>query len=247
MVRWAHRLLVVSLALHLVVGADPVAAQDGATGDAMYGARPAHPDAGSGAFVLSIPAGSSAADAIELLNFSDEAVIFDLYPTDAVPTAEGGHAPAAREADVTGSGVWVTFASASVEVAARGAESVSFSVDVPGGTTLGHHLTALVAEPQTVTDRGTVAARTRIGLWLKVTVTAGVVEPEEDEPDEEGAWAPWGWPWSVIIPGLLALLLWLEFMTRDRRRQWFRERREERALVKDLRARRRLRPATKKH
>lgn len=233
--RRAQLLLTVTLTLLLFLGVDPAAAQDGA----MYGARPAQDD-GSGAFVLSIPAGSSGSDAVEILNFTDAPAVFDLYPADAVPTAEGGHAPAARDAGVTGSGDWVNFATDSVEVAARSAKTISFTVEVPGGTTAGDHLSALVVEPQMATDRGTVAAKTRIGLWLKVTVTAGGGEREE-------TWSPWGWPWSVIIPALLALLLWLEYATRDRRRRWFRERREEHALVEELRARRRLRPAVKKH
>jgi hypothetical protein len=232
--RRAQRLLIVTLAL-LLLGVDPVAAQDGA----MYGARPARDD-GSGAFVLSIPAGSSRSDAVEIFNFTDELAVFDLYTADAVPTAEGGRAPAARDADVTGSADWVTFAADSVEVAARSAMTVTFTVDVPDGATAGDNLSALVVEPQMATNRGTVAAKTRIGLWLKVTVTAGGGELEETS-------ALWGWPWSAIIPGLLALLLWLEYATRERRRQWFRERREEHALVKELRARRRLRPAAKKH
>ena len=238
MVRCARRLLIVSLTLLLFAGIDPVAAQDGATDGAMYGARPAE-DADSGAFVLSIPAGSSGADAVEILNFTDEAAVFELYPTDAVPTAEGGHAPAARDAVLTGSATWVTFATDSIEVAARSAESVTFTVDVPDGMTVGDHLSALVVEPELATDRGTVAAKTRIGLWLKVTVTAGRGDPEESS-------APWGWPWSVIVPGLLAVLLWLEYATRDRRRTWIRERQEERALLEELRARRRLRPAARK-
>jgi hypothetical protein len=231
--RRAQLLLIVTFSL-LLLGVQRVAAQEGA----MYGARPAHDD-GSSAFVLSISAGSSGEDAVEILNFTDEAAVFDLYPADAVPTAEGGHAPAARDAGVTGSGNWVTFATDSVEVAARSATTVTFTIDVPDGTTAGDHLSALVVEPQTATDQGTVAAKTRIGLWLKVTVTAG------GEP--EATWTPWGWPWSVVIPGLLAPLLWLEYATRDRRRQWSRERREEQTLVRELRARRRLRPATKKH
>ena len=237
-VRCAHRLLIVPLTLLLFVGIDPVAAQDGATGGALYGARPAD-DAGSGAFVLSIPAGSSGTDAVEILNFTDGAAVFELYPTDAVPTAEGGHAPAARDADVTGSAQWVTFATGRIEVAARSAESVTFTVDVPDGTAAGDHLSALVVEPELATDRGTVAAKTRIGLWLKVTVTAGRGDPEASS-------AAWGWPWSVIVPGLLALLLWLEYATRDRRRSWVRERREERAVLEELRARRRLKPAARK-
>jgi hypothetical protein len=231
--RRAQLLLVVTLAL-LLLRVDPVTAQD----DAMYGARPAHDD-GSSAFVMSIPAGSSGTNAVEILNFTDEAAVFDLYPADAVPTAEGGHAPAARDADITGSGNWVTFATDSVEVAARSSRTVTFTVDVPDGMTAGDHLSALVVEPEMATDRGTVAAKTRIGLWLKVTVTAG--------GELEGTWTPWGWPWSGVIPALLALLLWLEYATRGRRQQWFRERQEEHALVRELRARRRLRPATKKH
>jgi hypothetical protein len=233
-VRRAQLPLIVTLAL-LLLGVQPVVAQDGA----MYGARPAH-DAGSSAFVLSIAAGSSVGDALEILNFTDEPAVFDLYPTDAIPTAEGGHAPAARDADVTGSAAWVTFSMDSVEVAARSSKTVPFTVKVPDGTTIGDHLSALLVEPDTATDRGTIAAKTRIALWLKVTVTTGGGEPEE-------TWTPWGWPWSVIIPGLLALLLWLEYATRDRRRRWFLERREEHALVRELRARRRLRPAAKKH
>lgn len=210
----------------------------------MYGARPARDgdiDQPSGAFVFSVAAGASVSGGVEVLNFTDDPAVFDLYAVDAVPTADGDLTPAARGASVTGSAAWVTFAASSVEVAPRSGEIVDFTVMVPDGTSTGDQLSALVAEPQTPTDEGNVAARTRIGLWLKVIVTEGGAAP----PGSSGGL--WGWPWSVIVPVLLALILWLDYAARDHRRAWLQDRREERALVEDLRRRRRPTPSTKEH
>lgn len=223
----------------LLGGVAPAVGQDGA----MYGARPAEGGDGdsSGAFVFSVAAGASVSGGIEVLNFTDEPATFDVYAVDAVTTPDDAMAPGTRDAPITGSAAWVTFGASSVEVDPRSGEVVSFTVAVPTETPAGDQLSALVVEPRTPTDRGNVAARTRIGLWLKLSVAEGEAVPGG------GAGGLWGWPWSVAVPAILALLLWLAYATRDRRRRWSSERREERALVDELRRRRRLTPSARKH
>jgi hypothetical protein len=229
------------LAALLLIGVvTPAAAQDGG----MYGARPAPGGGGdrsAGAFQLSAAAGTSVSDSLEVLNFTNSAAVFDLYATNAIETAGGGLAPAARDASVTGSASWIRFSVSSVEVPPRSSATIAFTVAVPDDAARGAELSALIVEPQLPTDRGSIAARSRIGLWLTLTVTG------RPSAQPGAGLTLWGWPWTVIVPLLVALVVWLEYATRGPRRQWLVDRREERAAVEDLRKRRRLRQARTGH
>jgi hypothetical protein len=222
----------------LLATATPVLAEDGPT----YGARPAPGDGdrSSGTFKLTVGAGSSVSDAVEVLNFTNESATFDVYAGDVVPTSGGGLAPAPRNADITGPAAWVRVSQATVEVPPRSAATVPFTVNVPGGTARGDHMAALLVEAQDADDTAAIASRTRIGLWIKLSVTpAG--------EGEGGASTPWTVPWLVVIPAGIALLLLLIYLDRHRLRRWLQNRREEQALLRDFRGRRRQAGASTAH
>jgi hypothetical protein len=232
-----RRALLVATAL-LLAFANPVLAEDGPT----YGARPA-PGAGdrsSGTFNLTVGAGSSVSDAVEVLNFTNESATFDVYAGDVVPTSGGGQAPAAREAEITGAAAWVTVSQATVEVPPRSAAAVPFTVNVPDGTPLGNHTAALLVEAPNSNDSGAIASRTRIGLWIKLNVTpAGEGEVESS--------TSWTFPWLIVIPAGIALLVLLLYLDRHHLRRWLQNRREEQALLRDFRGRRRQEGASTSH
>jgi hypothetical protein len=220
-------LLVAALLLTLPA---PALAQDGAT----FGARPGPGDGdrSSGSLDISVGAGSSVSDAVEILNFSDDPATFDIYAADVVPTTDGGLAPAAREAEITGPAAWVTVGQPTVEVTPRGKMVVSFSVKVPAGTPAGDTTAALLVERRPSIDSDVITSVTRVGLWLKLSVT----NPGNRVLGDTGV--PWGVPWIIAILVGVALLALLAYGTRDRRRRWLQDRRDERALLRDFRNRR---------
>jgi hypothetical protein len=55
---------------------------------------------------------------------------------------------------------------------------------------------------------------------------------------------PWGFPWIFIIPAGVAFIAWLLYVDRQRLRRWIEERREERAVLRDFRSRRRAATTT---
>lgn len=227
-----RRAFIVATALLLTL-ATPAAAQDGPT----WGARPA-PGEGertSGAFNLSVAAGSELSDGVEIFNFTDDTTSFDVYVADATATRDGGLTAAARDAEITGPATWIKVDSPTVQVPPRSSTIVPFTMTVPHGTVPGDHTAALLVESQPSSASGPIATRTRVALWVKVKVT-GV----EGEVQGDTSGLP-GLPWIVVIPLVLAFLAWLLYVTRDRRRQWVRERQEERALLRDFRNRRRSR------
>ena len=220
-------LLATALVLALTT---PVLAEDGPT----YGARPAPGDGdrSSGTFNLTVGAGSSVSDAVEVLNFTNESATFDVYAGDVVPTSGGGQAPAARDAEITGAAAWVMVSHATVEVPPRSAATVPFTINVPQGTPRGNHTAALLVEAQDSDDSDAIASRTRIGLWIELNVT----------PAGEGGGGTsdsWTLPWLILIPAGIALLATLLYLDRHHLRRWLQERREEQALLRDFRGRRR--------
>lgn len=218
------------VATGLLLGLAGPALADG--GQSSYAARPAPGpgDRTSGAFGLAIRAGASASDAVEIFNYTSEPATFAVYGADAVRTTSGSLAPAAREAPITGPGSWIKVGEAEVRVPPRASATVAFTVEVPPGVALGRATAALLVEPQKERSGGTVGTITRVGLWVNIDVTEG----------EEGTTPGSIYPWiAIAIALLLAFLVWLAYVTRDRRRRWLAERREEREAVRDLRARRR--------
>jgi hypothetical protein len=204
-------------------------------GQSTYAARPAPGpgDRTGGSFDLTVPAGASASDAVEIFNYTGEPTTFAVYAADAVRTTSGSLAPAAREAPITGPGSWIKVAQATVSVPPRASATVRFIVAVPQGAVLGRTTAAVLVEPQNDRSGGTVGTITRVGLWVNVEVTAG----------ESGAATGSVYPWIAVgVVLLLAFLAWLAYVTRDRRRRWLEERREEQEAIRDLRARRRQGP-----
>jgi hypothetical protein len=218
----------------LIIGlGSPAAAQDGPT----FGFRPApgEGDRSAGAFNLSLAAGSSVSDAAEVLNFADEPTTLDVYVTDVVTATSGGLAPTSRDAERTGPATWITIERPTIEVPPRGSTPVGFTVAVPADTPPGPHRAALLVELPPTTDGAAVGARMRVGLWVNVSVTTdqsggdgGSAEPFDD-----------AWLWLIALGLGVGLALVLAYLTRDRWRDWLRQRQEERALLRDFRARRR--------
>jgi len=234
-----RRVFVLFTALLLTL-TTPARAQDGAA----YGARPAAGggDRSSAGFNLSVGTNSAVSDAVEILNFTSDPATFDVYVADVVPTTGGSLAPAAREVEITGPAAWITVDQATVKVPPRSSTIVSFTVNVPEGTPLGDHTAALLVEPQRSSDSGTITSKTRVGLWVKVKVTELEGEVLGD------AVTPWGFPWILVISLMgLAFLAWLMYVTRHRRHRWVQHRREERALLRDFRSRRRHDETTNDH
>lgn len=209
--------------------AGPASAEGGMS---TYAARPAPGpgDRTAGKFDLTVRAGGSASDAVEIFNYTNAALSFSIYGADAVRTTSGSLAPAAREAPITGPGSWIKVGQTKVSVPPRASATVAFTVEVPDGAALGRTTAAVLVEPQQDRSGGTVAAITRVGLWVNVDVTAG----------EAGTTPASIYPWiAIAVLLLLAFLVWLAYVTRTRRRRWLEERREEQDAIRDLRARRR--------
>jgi len=235
----SHRRVFVLVTALLLTLTTPARAQDGAT----YGARPAPGDGdrSSAGFTLSVGTGSAVSDAVEILNFTNDPATFDVYVADVVPSTGGSLAPAARDAEITGPAVWITVDQATVEVPARSSTVVPFTINVPEGAPLGDHTAALLVEPQRSSDTGTITSKTRVGLWVRVKVT------ELESQVLGDAVTRWVLPWILVILMGFAFVAWLMYVTRHRRHRWALNRREERALLRDFRSRRRDDETTSDH
>ncbi|MEX2184721.1 MAG: hypothetical protein WEC14_09765 [Chloroflexota bacterium] len=216
------RLSVLVAAVFLTVATSVVAQEP--TG---YAARPAPGDGdrSSARFALSVETGSSVSDAVEIFNLTDEPVSFDVYAAEAVLATGGGLAPASRDAEIGGAAAWITVDQSTVVVAPRSSLIVRFTIHAPIGTDPGDQRAALLIEPERPTGTGDIAASTRVGLWVDIKVVGEI---------------PWRFPWILVIVVLsLAVIAGLLYVTRDRRRRWLADRREEEAMLRDLRNRRR--------
>lgn len=239
----SHRWILVLVAALFVTIMSPALAQDSAT----YGARPApgEGDRSSGSFVLSVGIGSAISDAVEIFNLADEPAAFDVYAVDAERTSSGRVAGARGAEPPTGPAAWVAVDLTVVEVPPRSSALVAFTVAVPDDTPLGDHLAALMVEPHQAVDAGTIVSRTRVGLWVEIEVHEGSDAAPVVPP---GPAISWDVPWIPIIAvAMIAFAAVLLYVSRRRWHAWLEQWREERALIRDFRSRRRHEAATDTH
>lgn len=137
-------------------------------------AREADTDRPGTSVIHALEAGTGVTDQVEIFNFTDQPMVFDLYAVDMVPSTGGGLTAAPRTAEPTGTGTWITPESAVVEVPPRSSRIIGFIAEVPQGITPGRHLGALMVEPQTTPSGGMIETRTRIGLSIELDVLGSV-------------------------------------------------------------------------
>ena len=232
----SHRWLFVAVATLLVATASPALAQERAT----YGARPApgEGDRSSGSFALSVATGSATTDAVEIFNLTDEPAAFDVYAVDVESSSTGDRVAAARDAkQPTGPAAWIAVNVTAVEVPPRASALVAFTIAVPNDTPIGDHLAALMVEPHQAADAGTIVSRTRVGLWVEIEVLKG---SDAAPVVPTGPTISWDVPWILLAAlALIALAAVILYLGRGRWRARLEEWREERALIRDFRNRRR--------
>ena len=242
-IRRSHRHALMLAVAVIIAAIAPVRANDW-TG---YAARPA-PGEGerdSGRFELSVGAGSSVSDAIEIFNLTDDPATFDVYAADVVATTDGGRAPASREVAVSGAATWIIVSQAVVDLGARSSTLVEFAVEVPADAANGTHTAAVLVEPRGSDTQSTITSRTRVGLWVEIEVLEGSDAAPVVPP---GPAISWDVPWIPLIAvALIALAAVILYLSRRRWHASLEQWREERALIRDFRSRRRHQAATDTH
>ena len=239
-----HRCALILAAAAMLVAPTAVGAADDWTG---YAARPAPGDGDrdSGRFELAVTAGSSASDAIEIFNLTDDPAAFDVYAADVVETTGGGRAPASRDIALSGPATWIVVSRAVVELETRSSTLVDFTVEVPADAATGAHTAALLVEPRGTDPLGTITSRTRVGLWVEIQVLDG----SDASPVVPSSPAiSWDVPWIPLVAvALIVFAAVLLYLSRRRWHSWLEQWREERALIRDFRSRRRHQAATGTH
>jgi hypothetical protein len=124
-------------------------------------------------------------DEIALVNIGDSPLELDVYPSDAVSTADGQFAFALQHDTQNGIGSWITMQGpAKITVPARTAAGpsrvfVPFSLKIPATATPGDHVGAIFASLHTnadATSRASEALDQRVGIRVYVRVS-GKVSP----------------------------------------------------------------------
>lgn len=124
--------------------------------------------------------GSEVQDSVTLLNYSNVALTFEVYATDALNNADGAFDPLPGDQEPKDVGTWVTLPQRSIIVEAAGRATFPFTVRVPVDARPGDHAGAILAASRT---RGTgpegktVALERRTGSRLYIRVD-GPLEPE---------------------------------------------------------------------
>jgi hypothetical protein len=239
----SHRRVAALATALLFTLSTPVLAEDGAT----YGARPGPGDGdrSSGTIFLTVAAGASVSDAVEVINLTGQPTSFDVYLADVVATTGGGRAPAGREVAISGPAAWIDVPQPSVEVPGRSGNLVSFTVDPPPNTSPGAYTVAILVQPQETATGGAITATTRTGLWIEIQVLEG---SDAAPAVPAGPAISWDVPWIPLTAvALIAFAAVILYLSRRRWHVWLEQWREERALIREFRSRRRHEAAAGTH
>ena len=143
------------------------------------GVDPTEP--GSRAFLAySLDRGASAGDSVTLWNYSDVALTFHVYATDAFNNQDGEFALLPGDADPQAAGSWITLSTNYVTVAPQTRAEIPITISVPKDATPGDHAAGIVASVPTPTvgadgSRAVVDRRTGTRVYVRVS---GTVQPQ---------------------------------------------------------------------
>jgi hypothetical protein len=159
--------ILVATALFFLVTATAVAAER----ETDYGARVAPTgDTTRTVFAHAVEVGASVEDTLQIINYSDEPALFEVYEADMVASTGDVLVPASRDAGIIGAGAWLTPEVDVIEVAARSDALVDFTIEIPTGTAAGDYVAALLVERQEEQGSANIETRTRIGLRVEIEV-----------------------------------------------------------------------------
>jgi hypothetical protein len=146
-----------------------------------FAVQPSGPNGPGGRdyFIYTLKPGDTYGDTVGISNFSDHAVTYAIYATDALNTRDGGLTLLRPEQKPVDVGTWVQTGVTQYTVEAGQRADVPFKVTVPADATPGDHVGAIVAQP--IPDSAAKPAETpsvdvslRIGARVYVRVSGPI-------------------------------------------------------------------------
>ncbi len=201
----ALALAVPAVALPVALALAPATAQETAADRLTWGVAPADENAADGrvSFRYELDPGDVVTDHLEVANFSDRPVVFDLLSSDGVVGPEGAYdlLPSGVEPERTGA--WIDIAE-TVEVEAQSTAVVPFTLTVPDDAVPGDHpggITASVTRVGEGEDGPAVGFDTRVGARVHLRIS-GDLTPHIAVTDLTATYTP---SWNPLQPGTLHL------------------------------------------
>ena len=147
----ARRITVCSLALVVATinfaGASAAFASPAASAAGGVSLQPAHPSKDSPSyFTFHGAAGTTITDSVVITNHATVPVELVVSPVDGLTGQTSGSVYANRQDPVTKAGEWVTPSVTTLTLPGQSARTVSFSVQIPAGTSAGDHLAGIAVE-----------------------------------------------------------------------------------------------------
>ncbi|MHB1599471.1 MAG: hypothetical protein ACYCXY_11435 [Acidimicrobiales bacterium] len=156
-----------TLAIMFAMGLAPAWASSSPSAPAAPGLFPVHPGP-NGYFEYTLSPGAATSGTVVVHDLTASAARYLVYVTGVTTSPTGGVAYGQPEAHLSGPAGWVQLPAGSVNVPAKGAVAVHFTVAVPGATPPGDYVAGLVA--QTPTPVATApASSTKRGVRLLTT------------------------------------------------------------------------------
>ncbi|MEE6280748.1 hypothetical protein [Georgenia sp. MJ170] len=181
----------------------PRAVEPAAADRITWGIVPADAEGGDGRVSMrhEVDPGDVIEDFVEVMNYSDRAVVFDLVSSDGLIGPEGAFDLLPSAAEPVDVGSWVEIA-ASVEVPAQESAVVPFTLTVPGDALPGDHPGGIAASVSRVgesPDGPQVGFDSRVGTRIHLRVS-GELAPQVTISDLTTRYEP---SWNPLQPGTL--------------------------------------------
>lgn len=120
-----------------------------------------------------IDPGGKTTDAVELTNFTNREITFDLHAADGIVSSSGAFDVLAPGEESEDAGTWITLNKDQVTVPAGESTVVGFDIAVPKNATPGDHPVGITASISS-DNEGTVSTVSRVGVRVHLRVTGEV-------------------------------------------------------------------------
>ncbi len=119
---------------------------------------------------------------VDISNTSDEKMIVEVYPVDAVTTKDGAFAPQPQDRQKIDVGAWIDLAQGELSLLPKETKTIDFTIKVPEDVEVGDHMGAIIVqnkEPSSDEQGAGLRITTRVGARIYLTVPGTIIKELE--------------------------------------------------------------------
>jgi hypothetical protein len=135
-------------------------------------------------FIYNLNPGEIKKSKVDIRNESNESILLEIYPVDAVTTKDGSFAPNSEDSIRKDIGAWIDMSTSELSLGPNETKTIDFTINVPQNADVGDHMAAIIVQNKKVSVsqiKTSMYIINRLGVRIYATILGEKIEKLEIE------------------------------------------------------------------